>query len=114
MNYKLLLLTLLTVSTVGATSAEAGTTVITGTKKGKCAPEMPAVKPKVPVTIQLKGTKDKTFMLHSALLNLHMVAAPGKTATAVITLPSKGHYSFVCGDVALPENKRTQGGFMAM
>ena len=114
MKYKFLIMALVTATTVGAANAQAGTTVVTGTKKGKCAPEMPMVKAKQPVTIQLKATKDKSFLLHSAELNLHMVAAPGKTATAVVTFPTKGDYGFVCGDVALPENKRTQGMFMAM
>ena len=95
-------------------SAQAAGVVITGNKKGKCDPAMPMVKAKAPVTIELKSVGGKTILLDSALLNLHVKAAPGKSVSKVVTFPTKGDYGFTCGDEVLPTNKRSQGMFMAM
>ena len=87
--------------------------VIAGTKKGKCTPEMPMPKPNTPYEIQLQATADKTFVLDSDDLGLHLKSAPGKTTSKTVTF-NKGDYGFVCGDETVPANKRTQGMFMAM
>lgn len=102
------------VSSIDQGTAKATVVVIAGTKKGKCTPEMPMLKPKVAYEIQLQATADKTFVLDSSDFNMHLTAAPGKIASQVITPSKEGDFNFVCGDQALPEKQRTQGMFMVM
>jgi len=97
----------------GNVQAKSGVT-ITGDKKGMCSPNMPMPKPKVPVVITLKAGPKGTFILNSPLVNLRLTAAAGKSVSQTVTFRSKGDYAFTCGDQSLPENKRTQGMFMAM
>ncbi len=98
-----------------ATNVQAsGGIAITGDKKGMCSPNMPMPQPKVPVVITLKAGPKGTFVLDSALVNLHLKAVAGQSVSQTVTFPSKGDYGFTCGDQTLPANKRTQGMFMAM
>jgi hypothetical protein len=101
-------------STLDQFATKATVVVIAGTKKGKCTPEMPMLKPNVAYEIQLQATADKTFVLNSTDFNMHLKAAPGKTVSQVIIPSKEGNFNFICGDQALPEKQRSQGMFMVM
>lgn len=97
---------------VNDSNLESKPLVIAGTKKGKCTPEMPMMSPGV-YSIELQATADKTFVLDSKDLGLHMEAARGQTQATLLTF-AKGNFDFICGDKSLTENNRTKGMFMVM
>jgi hypothetical protein len=123
MRSHFLIAALVTISSLGQVKAQdayiadsnelaAKQVVIAGTKKGKCTPEMPMLKPGV-YSLELQATADANFVLDSEELGLHMEVAPGQTQATLFTFV-KGNFNFVCGDKALLETKRTRGMFMVM